>query len=469
MLARTLVWVALVAPSRGEEGTFDQIVDHFDDSATPPKTFQQHYNYFEGLFRPSGPPEAVIIEILGEAPNLLKAGPYGDTVGVARRLGAIVVQLEHRFFGPDLPAPLTSDIIADIVYFRDYLLKNKLTHLKNPQFLLMGNSWPGSLAAWTRVKHPEEFAGAVAGAPALRFYVDYPGYFDTVAEALSRESVGGSCECACFFGEASKIMEDFIEDEDQKEILAEEFDTEPEFFNDYHGLALLAISSPLSEGVKQNSDRQIQKICRSVEDLLKRVKAGADSDEEDDSDAIDEDLVDGYYLQELAKHLIGSRSVKTYTEVVELYISKPETKPWLLLKCTELGLFPSCNEGSACPLINTEDFVDAQLKLCEDVFGIPAPEIHTRIAANQEKYGKLEITKSDGKTDLTNIIVIRGELDPVRDAGQPLNPPSDLIEITVKDASHGTWAIKPESQSQQIRALYDTIAQQAVKFLNRVE
>ncbi|KAH7712614.1 serine protease F56F10.1 [Aphelenchoides avenae] len=95
---------------------------------------------------------------------------------MAQEHKALIIQLEHRFFGtsnkglPDLSTAnmkfLTpQQAIEDLAFFINGF--NKQKGFKTPKWVAFGGSYPGSLAAWLRLVHPEVTVGNVASSASL--------------------------------------------------------------------------------------------------------------------------------------------------------------------------------------------------------------------------------------------------------------------------------------------------------------
>ena len=210
-------------------------------------------------------PDAVVFLCVGgEGPGfdpdvVVTGGPHcALAVRLARSLfekkkgGALLVALEHRFYGAsqptgDLTTPslrcLTSDqALADAARFvqktaeafglafsktpsstnfvDDALMTDASSYTRGgkakkpafPRVVAFGGSYPGMLAGWLRVKYPHLVVAAVASSAPVRASLAMPGYDAVVGEALADPDVGGSETClwrvARAFGRAAALMLD---------------------------------------------------------------------------------------------------------------------------------------------------------------------------------------------------------------------------------------------------------------------
>ena len=125
----------------------------------------------------------------GEAnPEWLEAGSW---LTYAREEGAAMVLLEHRYYGHSQPTPDLSvknlawlssrQALADLAAFISHLrVEAGLTGA----WVALGGSYPGSLAAWLRLKYPHLVAGAVSTSGPLRAKADFFEYLEVVEASL---------------------------------------------------------------------------------------------------------------------------------------------------------------------------------------------------------------------------------------------------------------------------------------------
>ena len=172
-----------------------QKLDHF--TAADGRSFDQRYYENKAYWSPRAQPEApVFLYLGGEAP--LYGPPSGFVEELAREFGALVVALEHRYYGKSQPFDeITTDNLAflssgqallDAVAFQRFYCEGlrgappcpRRTPAPRPAsqprrrpraasgvacsspWIVFGGSYAGALAAWTRAFFPKHFHGAVA-------------------------------------------------------------------------------------------------------------------------------------------------------------------------------------------------------------------------------------------------------------------------------------------------------------------
>jgi len=146
-------------------GTFSQTLDHFGGPTG--QTFEQRY-WYDSEFA-SGPDAPVIYHICGEM-DVDQSYFLNDSANVwAKKLGARLVYLEHRYYGKSLPFPdLASDhmqyltlqnAIEDLATFQKWISTQQGWTGK---WISVGGSYSGTLSAIYRQQHPELVSGALA-------------------------------------------------------------------------------------------------------------------------------------------------------------------------------------------------------------------------------------------------------------------------------------------------------------------
>jgi pimeloyl-ACP methyl ester carboxylesterase len=168
---------------------FTQRVDHYSINNA---TFQQRWYQNDTSF--SGP-GALIICIMGgeEAIDPSKGILYPSIVVLAARVGALIIEPEHRFFGASLPVPppystehlalLTpyqslADAAALITATRE--ARNCTGRGGQPRcpVLTVGGSYPGWQAAMMRLRYPAVVDFGYSASPAMRFYAQNVSQYD---------------------------------------------------------------------------------------------------------------------------------------------------------------------------------------------------------------------------------------------------------------------------------------------------
>jgi len=173
---------------------FTQTLDHFN--AQDSRTWQQRY-YVNDSFYNAGTGGPIFLQIGGEG----AIGSYYVTelefVVYAQEMNALVVALEHRFYGESHPLPdmATSNLVylssqqalADAAVFVTFL---KQQYSTATDVISFGGSYPGALAAWFRDKFPSSTAASIATSAPVLAVLDMVSYLEVVDRSLA--SLGGA-------------------------------------------------------------------------------------------------------------------------------------------------------------------------------------------------------------------------------------------------------------------------------------
>lgn len=223
------------AKMTGREDTFTQKLDHYN--MFDHRVFSQRYFINDAFLEtPQSKPDTAIIEIGGE--GALYGAPggtpeYPDVLGtVAMKHHALVMALEHRFYGDSHPFPLSENTyntsaanlkyltsrqaIADLVSFIRYMDAKLCADPSSVRpgkmclrWVVAGGSYPGALTGWITQQHPQIFAAGLSSSGVVNAIYSLPD-FDRHTLAVA----GSPCGDALL--QAYHELEDLIEDNDKK-------------------------------------------------------------------------------------------------------------------------------------------------------------------------------------------------------------------------------------------------------------
>lgn len=165
-----------------------QKIDHNDAHS---KRFKQRYYIDESYSSNDNDP--VFIYLCGES-VCNKSALNGSIREYAKRYHAKLVALEHRYYGKSLPTKdfsthnlrflSTEQALDDIYDFQIQLINSK--HW-NGKWVVFGGSYPGSLSAYYRLKHPEQVVGALASSAPVFAKADFYDYDAHVAKVAGED------------------------------------------------------------------------------------------------------------------------------------------------------------------------------------------------------------------------------------------------------------------------------------------
>nr|DAD45189.1 TPA_asm: hypothetical protein HUJ06_003419 [Nelumbo nucifera] len=172
---------------------FPQLLDHFTFQPQSSKIFYQKYLINDHYWEHGAP----IFVYTGNEGNIeWFAENTGFMLDIAPKFRALLVFIEHRFYGESLPFGKDSyksaktlgylnsqQALADFAVLIQSLKKN-LSSEASP-VVVFGGSYGGMLAAWFRLKYPHVALGALASsAPILQFddITPWTSFYDAVTQ-----------------------------------------------------------------------------------------------------------------------------------------------------------------------------------------------------------------------------------------------------------------------------------------------
>ncbi|KAL6518490.1 putative serine protease eda2 [Orobanche gracilis] len=331
-----------------KEHWLNQTLDHF--SPYDHCQFKQRYYEYLDHFRPGGP---IFLLICGESAC---DGIVNDYMGVlAKKFGAAVVSLEHRYYGKSSPfQSLTTEnlrylsskqALFDLAVFRQYYqesLNAKLngSSVNNPWFVF-GVSYGGALSAWFRLEFPHLTCGSLASSAVVLSIYNFTELDKQIGESAGRE-------CKTVLQEITRLVDERLE---SNEKAVKTLFSAAELKDDGDFLYFLADAAATTI---QFGDPD--KLCVP---LVEAQKSG-------------EDLVEAYatYVKEYYVKSLGV-SVETYNQehMKKTTLAGGDTSDrlWWFQACTEVAYFqvaPS-NDSIRSSRVDTRYHLD----LCKNVFG----------------------------------------------------------------------------------------------------
>jgi len=156
-----------------------------------------------------------------------------EMVEYAQKHHALVVALEHRFYGKSQPfggslttsqlAYLSSQqALADVAQFIEWMIETWDGVTEDTQFVTFGCSYPGNLAAWFRMKYPQHTSGSVAGSAPVHAVLDFFQYLDVVDESLTSFT---GVQCDARIANATQQIQSMLQSSSGQDQLQKDFDT----------------------------------------------------------------------------------------------------------------------------------------------------------------------------------------------------------------------------------------------------
>ncbi|XP_020163170.1 uncharacterized protein [Aegilops tauschii subsp. strangulata] len=178
---------------------FPQELDHFTFTPNSSRVFSQKYLLNDTFWRRKPTAGPLFVYTGNEGDIEWFTTNTGFMFDIAPEFGALLVFIEHRFYGESQPFGNDSDKSADTLGYltstqalADFAilitsLKQNLSAVDAP-VIVFGGSYGGMLASWFRLKYPHVAMGALASsAPILQFddITPWSGFKDTVTREVS--------------------------------------------------------------------------------------------------------------------------------------------------------------------------------------------------------------------------------------------------------------------------------------------
>lgn len=466
--------------------------DHFDDRND--NHWQQAY-YVNDTFWTPGSSAPIFLCVGGEGPALdgsavVSSNHCNLAVEWLSETRALLFALEHRYYGchnmsacpvESFSEPLqglrflsSRQAIEDVASFVRHM--NRVYNLgPSNKWVTWGGSYPGMLAGWSRLKHPQLIHAAVASSAPVLAKPDMHEYNDAVARAyaVADNDVGGSAACAGAIREGHRAVELML-DRGQTAAL-EQFLQIPS-----GGLATragqlrylgpsshLAVRHPRQGGVARFPAEANDPTCGEPACNIGRICAVM----------LNATLGDELQRLVVLRHLQGPPSApsRTAARVSGRAVSKagrarrprrasaaraPTARAaraaradrrdelpdfWHYQTCTEFGFYQSCASGSACPFVRGLVDLQSEARGC-GLYNISLAAVERAVEATNSHYGGLRPSGPGGRRG-SCVLWVNGEVDPWASLSVLASRPGQPV-LWVPGASHHAWT-HPAALSDQ--------------------
>jgi hypothetical protein len=444
--------------------------DHFDGANT--NTWLQAYYVNDTFWKPNSD-APVFICVGGEGPPLdgsavVASVHCNDAVELAPSLGALVVALEHRYYGcHNMSAcPVSSfddpssrpyrflssrQALADLAALHSYLIAQYALDISRNRFVSFGGSYPGMLASWFRTKFPHLIHAAVSSSAPVQAQVEMSGYNDVVASAftVSDNNVGGSDACRDAVVQGHKLIGSMFSTVDGRTRLAKLFGQTADWYNNQDNQWSFAGEGVANFPAQSNDPSCTQPSCNIA--LICNVMLNQSV-----GDAVDRLAL--VVQQQSNTH--DARSQLLSLAGVDSKFGDLLDSFWYYQTCTEFGFYQTCDVGSSCMWVQGLDTLRREEEMACAQFNISADTVADNVAFTNDYYG--------GDMPASScILYVNGEVDPWH-ALSILQPPTPQLQtLWVPGASHHAWTHPSmPSDQQSVVAARQTIWQFVISSLN---
>ena len=441
----------------------DAVVDHYAASlGSTPKKWSQRFYYDDTFIKADNSP--VFLYIGGEGAQ----GPMSDRMfmyELASEVGALVVTLEHRYYGKSFPVDnmsvenlkfLTSEQAqADLARMIDFVaalpvgevelkaqpaLVNKFD-LSASRWVAFGGSYPGNMATWLKLKYPSKVVGTVGSSAPVKADYNYFKYAQVTGYAMSYPPIGGSQQCYDIIEAAMTSVHDAVTNNPDSlppslspcapvKGAEDMYAYESEIFGWFQGTVQYNMQGPsiatvasLCSALTSASSTPIEALASMADDYF-----GGSCVPSSWSDLIDELRVEEFD---------GSSAMRQ----------------WIYQSCNEFGYFQT-TEGSDHPFVPLKGVTldAAGKKMCEAAYSLDAYAGPRKGGGGDETYASDE---HYGARDIqgTNITMPNGSCDPwhslgvISEEGKFYDEDQNTAEGIVPGESHSVSARLLENES----------------------
>ncbi|KAG8322018.1 putative serine protease K12H4.7 [Homalodisca vitripennis] len=417
---------------------FTQLLDHFDP--TNNQTWLQRYQVVTDYFTEGGP---VFIMLGGEGPADSSWLVESNMVNYAKQYGALMFQIEHRYYGESHPTSdastdnlvyLSSEqALADIAYFVVGMnVQYNLT--SDTKWIAFGGSYSGNLAAWVRLKYPHLIHAAMSASGPVLAKVDFFEYMDVVRNSLG--TCGQSCVKAVEM--ANRRFNQLLKKKSGQKTIDRLFKLcdpiDPTNQNDVWNL-LESLADNFAVIVQYNKDNvglpiTIDTLC----DIMTNKSMGSP-------------LVRYATVNKLLMNIFGEDCVSyKYDEMIEELKETSWTsegvssgyRTWTYQTCTEFGYYQTSESKQE---FFSNDFpLNFFLQQCSDIFGnkFTNKEIYEGAYRTNSIYGGLDL-------QATRIVYVHGTIDPWHALGITSTVVSESPAILINGTAHCANMYPPRS------------------------
>lgn len=430
---------------------FKQKLDH--SSPSDLRSWKQRYFVNDTFynFNNQGP---VFLMIGGEGPADPRWMVKGAWIDYAKKFNALCINLEHRYYGESHPTEdisvknlqylSSSQALADLANFIS-AMNDKFRLKKDTRWIAFGGSYPGSLAAWLRLKYPHLVYAAVSSSGPLLAKVNFMEYYEVVVDAL-REKTGQE-DCVTELKMAHKQIVSMMDN--HPEIIEKEFrvckpfkNASADDINNFYN----SIADDFADVVQYNEDNRISADTKYKNLTINTVCNILTADGSEPAykklaafNSIILDKTNQACLDYSYKNMIKELRNMTW--------GSEGARQWMYQTCTEFGFYQT--SSGEVEVFGNHFTLDFFIKQCEDIFGKKYNEAFVDAAADwtNNYYGALDIAVS-------RVVFVHGSVDPWHALGITKTQDNGAPVIYIKGTAHcaNMYPRSDDDSSELIRA-----------------
>ncbi|XP_066146398.1 putative serine protease F56F10.1 isoform X1 [Euwallacea fornicatus] len=418
---------------------FTQDLNHFDVGDT--STWQQRY-YVNDEFCDQDKKNVAFLMIGGEGEATDVWMSNGAWVEYGKQFKAILFQLEHRFYGKSHPTEdlsidnlkyLTSEqALADLAIFVNAMNK-KYNLSSNVKWIAFGGSYPGSLAAWARLKYPHLIHGSVSSSGPLLAIPDFQDYFQVVADDL--KNVDELCYTAVKEGFAQIDL--LLQSKDLIKNLTPLFHLcdplEASIGNEQDIANFFSTLADNFAGIAQyNKDNRLSTKGTALGNITLDTVCNIMNNNSEVKEINRLATFNKLMLDATNQTCLDFMYSKMISEIKNISFdaaTSEGSRQWTFQTCNEFGFYQSSDKK---PQVFSDKFpVDFSIKQCEDIFGAKFNSTYLDYVTERTNtlYGALDI-------EVSNVVFVHGTVDPWHVLGITSTVTQNAPAILIKGTAH---------------------------------
>uniref|UniRef100_A0AC35FYX5 Uncharacterized protein n=1 Tax=Panagrolaimus sp. PS1159 TaxID=55785 RepID=A0AC35FYX5_9BILA len=422
-----------------KETWFSQVVDHFDPSNKD--MWNQRVQVNSKFFNASITDRPLIFLMIGgESPAEQKwvCNEAYTYMKLAKDNSALVIQLEHRFFGKSYPYVKNSTMgdmststlrlltsqqaLEDLANFiQNYKFNGNIT-FTNPRWIVFGGSYPGSLCAWFRAdpRYSNLTLGGICSSAPLLPKVDFYEYAEVMEFAFKNWSAIQKTNCDQLLTQGFALLRKNTYTDSGRAMLNSMFNITPplnaamdnydlyatnflaNIFNVFQGIDQYTFDARdnITEG-GYNIDNLCRKMIASPSDPLTGIKNIFFWDPKNSSKSGPQYLDNDYYGD------VAQFNQSYYDYSNDTAADNAAGRGWMWLCCgMALGWLQTTDNSNG--MFNRAINLNFYLQMCTDYFG---PDINTMSITN--KVAQIAYTfPAPWNYTATNVVLPNGDYDP---------------------------------------------------------
>ncbi|XP_060847785.1 putative serine protease K12H4.7 [Rhopalosiphum padi] len=426
-----------------EDEWFTQKLDHFNH--TDNRTWKQRYQVNLDYYKDDGP---VFLMIGGEGEISAKWMRSGSWIDYAKEFNALCFQLEHRYYGESHP---TEDLsTSNLVYLNseqaladlaEFIINIKIKYKisSTAKWVAFGGSYPGSLAAWLRMKYPHLIHIAVSSSGPLLAKIDFKEYFMVVENALATYKP----ECVSQIKEANQMINVLLKTD--------------------HGAKIVEKKFKLCDPLDRKNDKDVSYLFEILADNFAEIvqynKDNRHYSNPDRSSVTIETLCDIMVNKSIPTPLDRYAAVNSkllsvhkaecqdniYSQLIDFYRNTSWNssaagggRQWTYQTCTEFGFYQTSSQDNH---VFGHNFpIDFFINLCMDIFGksYNAELLSDAVGRTNTMFGDLNIIES-------RVLFIHGSVDPWHALGITHARTKNNVAIFINGTAHCANMYPPAS------------------------